>query len=250
MVLSFGMGMELRQEMKYRLDQSQKLQLGQLQKISDSLTHEEFPNAKKGLEGIFAAAEVLNENRACGVLIGGLLKTIYDPITSEKDLMKHKDVDVLLLDNLYTPKEKFEHGIDWWVPTEKKIDIVGEYSKVLGAKTKFWKNGNDIILSYGLKSMNILTPGLYIPTIDSIVEMREAETYANIGRGFEYDANVDSEFKESIENSLDSEIPYFIYNNLNVHVFKEDHINDYGQRCNLEVETFQRDILSEIKSKY
>ena len=249
MVLSFGMGLELKQVQRQRLNQSQKLQLEQLQTISDSLKHEEFPNARKGLEGIFKAAEVLSYNRGTGILIGGLLNTIYNSNTIEEDLMKHKDVDILLLNDIYKPK-KFEEGIDWWVPTEKKIDIVGEYSKILGAKTKFWKNGNDIILSYGLRSMNLLVPGLYLPNLETVAEMKEIETYANLGKGFEYDSDVNSSFRESIEDNLDKEVPYFIHNNLNVHLMKEDHFNDYGQKCNLEVDDFQRDVLSELKSKY
>lgn len=74
------------------------------------------PNAACGVEGMQVADKLLKEIGVVGMLIGGLAKELWSGASDEERLLKHKDVDVLVLshDCTFHPK-KWASGIDWWV---------------------------------------------------------------------------------------------------------------------------------------
>lgn len=169
------------------MDSSQIQSYTQAQKRTQSClkeyeqTHPEFFGAKKGLSGMLHANEILKAKGDVGVLIGGLLKECWNERATEEDFDRHKDVDVLVLDTR-KDYDSFEGGIDWWLPY--LFDDVH----------RKWKNGHDLTLRYNLSlrsGVNWNKPGLYIPTNDDYVGLREHER-----------RNVNKEMGESVEKGV------------------------------------------------
>lgn len=144
-------------------------------KIIDKLRDPEIPNAKKGLEGIKEANKILQDKKSKGILIGGLVKDIWNKENALDDLNKHKDIDVLVLNQDFNLSHNFEGGIDWWLPQEKiYINNFGDESK-----TQFWENGYGIVLGFEPIFEQSLQEspryGLYLPDKSFFLEMKLAE---------------------------------------------------------------------------
>ena len=93
--------------------QSTRLEAGlkQLLRLEQQLKHPEYPNMVKGLKGMQTAHDILQGREASGILIGGLSEAVWNQRRKEEKLYQHKDVDVLVLDDVSV--ENFEGGIDW-----------------------------------------------------------------------------------------------------------------------------------------
>ncbi|MBS3142752.1 hypothetical protein J4464_05190 [Candidatus Woesearchaeota archaeon] len=158
-----------------RLRHIQKRQLRQLLELRQYLVEPSFPNPVRGLEGMLVADTTLKERDAAGLLIGGLSWAVWNPKRTEGELAAHKDVDVLVLDDLPLA-EKFERGVDWWLPYSEAVTVHGRYTIMENVRLRYWQNGNGVILRYGIKQGFDLPPGLYIPGPENVLGMLMNET--------------------------------------------------------------------------
>ncbi len=210
MELSIGFGHYHRLEQRQYLSQAQKLGLKQLFLLEQKLKHPEYPSAVKGLEGMQTAHQILQEKKASGVLIGGLSEAVWNQRRKKEDLYKHKDVDVLVLDEVDVGK--FEGGIDWWLSERGKITLRSDYGSFENVDKQWYANGNGVILSFGAIKYNPLQPGLYIPDSEWIISMRVSEAVANIDRrvDLEFDSDVFEKFRAYIGRRVRKRLPKFI----------------------------------------
>ena len=123
--MRMSLGHYHRLEQRHYLSHAQKLGLKQLLLLEQKLKHPEYPNAARGLCGMQIAHQILQEREAPGVLIGGLSEAVWSQRRKEEDLYKHKDVDVMVLDDVDIGK--FEGGVDWWLPERGKITLKSSY---------------------------------------------------------------------------------------------------------------------------
>jgi hypothetical protein len=73
-------------------------------------------DAVQGIKGMIIADRILRKYNAVGMLIGGLAKEVWSGTYNPNQLLKHKDVDVLVLAQRCGkhPKQE-EGGVDWWI---------------------------------------------------------------------------------------------------------------------------------------
>ncbi len=178
MGMSMGMSPCLRKTYTQRLTYEQKLLLRQLLEFRHELHHPEFPNAAKGLDGMFIAHKILQEKQAVGILIGGLAEAVWNVKRTVEDLEKHKDVDVMVAQKKFQP-EPFEGGVDWWVPHSAEIRILTDATDMT-VNRQWWENHNDCVLRFALEYFSGLKPGLYIPDSDWVFNMRFQKAIASI----------------------------------------------------------------------
>ena len=211
MELSLSLG--YRQELSHRLSHEQRLGLKHLLLLEQKLRHPDIPNASKGLEGMQIAHEVLRTREAVGILIGGLAESVWNQRRKPEDLLKHKDVDVAVLDDAFKLSEKFEGGIDWWMPQDGKITITSDASRVEGVQKRWYENGNGVVLSFGMNRSPELRPGLYIPDSDWVEDMRVYEADVNVDYASisaEFDDDVFEKFRKKIRERVKWCLPKFI----------------------------------------
>ncbi len=236
--MELGLGCYLKKEQLHYLNYEQNLGLKQMFLLEQKLKHPEYPNSARGLEGMKLAHQILQERKTSGILIGGLSEAVWSQKRKEEDLYKHKDVDVLILN--YSV-EKFEGGIDWWLPNEGRITLSSDVVRSKGADAKWYKNGNDVILSFGVEERNQLAPGLYIPDREWVIEMREAEAEANVDYS-RIDASFDDEvfkkFRTHIERRVKTRLPKFILETFKDFILSLDYESDWRKVKSIEIERF------------
>jgi len=222
--MTFGMGHSMgcytSQHMKQTLSHAHKLQLKQLLELKQTLLEPEYPQACKGLEGMLIAHNLLQQTQAVGLLIGGLSEAIWNQRCKVDDLKnKHKDVDVMVLPYKDThnqldddiPISRFAGGVDWWLPHEERLTIYISDSSQRDANQRYWKNGNNAILAFGISQQYNLAPGLYIPNRDWIVRMRTAEILALVDtQRIEIEQEAFDAYTKKIESQLKTRVPSFI----------------------------------------
>lgn len=250
------MRMEYNQDFRHeqrqitRLNLEQKLALKQLMSFRLELKHPEYPGAIRGLQGMQNANKILQEKESVGLLIGGLSEEVWGEGINIEDLYRHKDVDVLVL----SPEaeiDKFEGGVDWWIPRTENITI-RERGMIAGGIEKTWyENGNGIILHFGAKLKNSLIPGLYIPSSDWVVEMRTAEANANIDYNrisVSFDEDVIEKFKESFRKNMKKRIFKAIGKDFKGHILSEEY-EDCAEKINaIDLEEFDIETLIGINN--
>ncbi len=181
-------------ERRYEQVQVQEQTVSKVQAFlkKNRLTHNDFPNQKRGLDGMIAAHKILEERGDVGILIGGLLKECWNgPSYSERSFNKHKDVDVLIpkTENNY---ENFFGGVDWWIPCSPDAD------------NQTYQNGFNCVLNYKLKARSDLhahRPGLYIPTNEDRIRLKILET-----KGTDYKNELDEKDMEELLAKLSSDV--------------------------------------------
>lgn len=229
--MSMGFGMSLTQNMQQRLRLSltQKLALKQLMALRQELKHPEFPDAVIGLEGMLVAHETLKKKDAAGILIGGLSESIWNRQRTQADLLKHKDVDVLVLDYGFQV-ENFEGGVDWWLPRDGSISIKKNYVTTDNLILRWYENGNGIVLSFGLEGNHLIEkPGLYLPSQEFVISMRMAEAQARIDYervDVEFSDDVWDKFRTSIERRVKTRLPRFIADKFKGYIMSEQYEKD------------------------
>lgn len=139
-----------------------------LHKLEQTLIEPPFGgNSIKGLDGMIAADEILKNRQSVGLLAGGLALEIYGQRKKPQDLLKHKDVDVIVLSDNFELTQDFEAGIDWWMPETKEVDY--RY----GLKNqRFHRNGNDCVYFCEVILKENVPPGLYLPSRDIAQNMK------------------------------------------------------------------------------
>ena len=239
-MLEMGFGQYHRLEQRHYLRLVQKLALKQLLLLELKLKHPEYPNAAKGLEGMQTAHEILQEKEASGVLIGGLSEAVWNKRRKEEDLYKHKDVDVMVLDDIDV--DKFEGGVDWWLPEQGKITIKSDNGiSIRGFDKQWYANGNGAVLSFGAKKQNQLAPGLYIPDSEWVISMREAEAEANIDYDrvdVEFDEDVFEKFRSHIAKRVKTRLAKFVAEAFKGYVLSPHYETDSGKTYAVELERF------------
>tara|TARA_Y100000031_G_C8164741_1_gene358742 strand:+ start:216 stop:1004 length:789 start_codon:yes stop_codon:yes gene_type:complete len=246
-MLGMGLGHYQRLEQRHYLSHAQKLGLKQLLKLELKLKHPEYPNAVKGLEGMQIAHQILQEREASGVLIGGLSEAVWNQRRKEEDLYKHKDVDVLVLDDAEV--DKFEGGVDWWLPERGKITLKSDYGSVEGVDKQWYVNGNGVVLSFGAQKHDQLPPGLYIPDSEWVIDMREAEAEAHIDYGrvdVEFDGDVFEKFRAHIEKRVKTRLPKFIREAFQGYVLSPHYESDDSKVYAVGLERFDLETLRGI----
>lgn len=226
MQLSLGHRLEHAQ----RLSHDQKLGLKHLLLLEQKLRHPDIPNTSKGLEGMQIAHEILRTREAVGILIGGLAEAVWNQRRKPEDLLKHKDVDVAVLDDTFELSEKFEGGIDWWMPQDGKITIASDGSRVEGVQKRWYQNGNGVVLSFGInKNSTTLEPGLYIPDSKWVVDMREYEADAHVDYGrisAEFDFDVFQKFRDKVRKRVKTCLPKFVREAFRDYILSWDYESD------------------------
>ena len=102
--------------MALRLVQRHELRLSQRLEQRIELRAPTPPDAVSGIEGLMVADQVLKEQSAIGMLVGGLAKELWRGVTNDEKLSEHKDVDVLVLSqDCASHPEQWASGVDWWV---------------------------------------------------------------------------------------------------------------------------------------
>ncbi|MAH03783.1 hypothetical protein CMI39_03290 [Candidatus Pacearchaeota archaeon] len=236
---------------KIKLDTKQKLGLKNLLLLEQKLKHPEYPNMKKGIDGLNTAHKILKKYQSPGILIGGLAEGVWNQRRKINELYKHKDVDVLVLDKNLKLSEKFEGGIDWWLPKEEKITIRSDSGNKEDISQQWWKNGNGVILSFGVKEDYKLSPGLYIPSSKWIVNMREAEAESNINYGginVEIDYEIFEKFKAHIEKRVKTRLPRFIKDKFKGHILSSHYEKDNNKNYAINLIKFDLDTIIAINS--
>ena len=229
---------------RHKLDHQQKLQLSTLLELSQKLKHPEFPNAVQGLEGLRVSDKVLKEKNSAGLLIGGLSERVWNYRTKPNDLNKSKDVDVLVLNKEFEV-EPFEYGIDWWLPKSANIKIISDASSYNKNQT-WYENGNDAFLYFGVREYHQLSPGLYIPSRNFIINMRQNEAIASMSRKsfVETDDDVFDKFYETFNKKLGTKVAGFIpkeFNILDVNYINPFTLEEFDNEIIVGINRYKRD---------
>lgn len=211
MGMSLSMGQSMR--MEQRMEPLQSLGYKQLLKLSQEL-HSPFQGpATKGLEGIYAAQRILSMREGVGVLIGGLAASVWKEGAS---LNRHKDVDVLLCTDDFPLHKDFEGGIDWWVPHQEQLRVryAGGYAEKI--KTKWWSNGNGVVLNFGVEQKGDLKPGLYIPNPQWITDMRTVEALSRVSTSTE--GTIDEDVIDKFQQKQRDKMGYRLRNDVSTYL--------------------------------
>lgn len=241
------MGLGLYQQCAQRLSLEQRHCLKQLLSIGLRLRHPGYPNAAKGLDGMLIAHKILKENESAGILIGGLSESVWNKRRKVEDLNKHKDVDVLILDD-FEP-EKFQGGIDWWLRCEGNLNVRYQATVVENARVAWYENGNSAILSFGAKKIFELSPGLYIPDYRWVLDMKEYEASANMDiERVEIDSDVWDKFKIKLEERIKTKLPKFIRDEFKSYILSDEYERDCNKTAAVSLERFDLNTITAIKN--
>jgi hypothetical protein len=165
----------------------------------------------KGVEGLREANKILLKRRAAGILIGGLSESIWNKTRRPEHFLKHKDVDVLVLDDHFQISESLDGGIDWWLPHKENITLDNSVTIMNNIETNWYENCNGVILNFIMKGK--LDFGLHIIDSSKIIEMREVEAKSNIDKSIMsegIDQVVFDRFHKRLRNSIKTRVPEFI----------------------------------------
>lgn len=198
-------GLSLKQEV--RLAAQQRLKLKQLLELRLELRSPEPQEAKKGLEGIGIANQLLEARGLRGILIGSLAEDIWK--TSNIDsLARHKDVDVAVLSEpgKSVKISRFEKGIDWWLPETGRLKV-RDGGTVIEGELQWWENGNGVVIGVGLElaaeELAALPVGLSIPTPRWMINMRVAEILARQDQEI---VSIEEEVIDALRKKLEKEM--------------------------------------------
>jgi hypothetical protein len=233
--MSIGLSLGCYQMQKHSLSHSQRLYLNQVLEQLQTLRHPEFPNAAKGLDGMLTADSILKCRNSCGVLIGGLCEEVWSRQTKPEDLLKHKDVDVLVLNPEFKLQQNFEGGIDWWLQKQGRIKLASDLG--YSDQNENWnENTNQVVLGFLAYQHSTLPktikPGLYIPSPDWIVEMRKHEAISRIDFSrvnVEVDDSFEQAFYNKIRKRVKTTLPKFVLDKFSRQVLDEKYERNYSK---------------------
>lgn len=225
MEMSLRMGMY--QQIEQRLSFEQKHELKLLLELK--LVDPELPNPTRGMEGLLVANQILKQRNSTGVLIGGLAREVWNQKRKLEDLAMHKDVDVMVINENFELVERFEGGIDWWLPYTRKINI--EYNSGAlneNVTSTYWVNGNGALLYFGANQISALSPGLYIPSPEWVTQMREYEVTSTIDPCVQIDWDIIEKFKGKIQNQMGKRLPKYIRDEFKDQIMSDTYAEDWN----------------------
>jgi hypothetical protein len=200
------------QQLCHELKHEQKIILKQLlqQRIEDG---NELP--ARGYVGLCTADAILKEKGLKGVLLGSVAAAAMNPRRTKKELASHKDVDVIVFEDMDV--ERFEGGIDWWLPETSRLRV---YSEVDGMASDidvtYWYNGNNVRINCGFDTRDYkrnyefhkgLPTGLYIPTPDWLIDTDWLVRTTHLK---EFDEDVQEVFQERWHRRLRTDVPRYV----------------------------------------
>jgi len=202
--MAMGMRLKLGPEIKQKLEigPKQRIAIKEMLRLRLALRHPELPEMKSGIEGLKMGHKILEERQKVGILVGGLSEAVWNGKRTAEELTQHKDVDIMILGKNETGiVNKFEGGIDWWLPKTEVLEV----SAAQRLRYTWWENGNGVILSFGIRERFELKPGLYIPGPNWVIQMRESETLARLSHT-DFPEASDYEVSEGFKNAMKKEV--------------------------------------------
>ena len=164
----------------------------------------DFPNASTGLEAAKKAHEVLLERKAVGVIMGGFMRAAHQG-HGWKRLGQRKDLDVLVLNKDFQLARPFEAGIDWWLPREERLRVVGDASISDETLIRYF-NCNEVCLWYSLCADEFrYGNGLYLLNHETLIEIMLHEALVGL-KGTVSDIDVIDEYRERLQNRFSKDI--------------------------------------------
>ncbi|TSC78723.1 MAG: hypothetical protein G01um101429_679 [Parcubacteria group bacterium Gr01-1014_29] len=245
-----GMGLQLDQhiEQRQQLNLEQKECLKQLLAVRLELHHPENPEMIRGLEGIKTSHEILKERNGVGVLIGGLAEAVWHRDRKLKELDQHKDTDILLVNDIELEKD-FEGGIDWWRRRTEQVETKSNISRYTGPQT-WWENGNGVALSFGVRKVYDLEPGLYIPGHEWVIRMREAEALSRIDEAVHrsaFDTIVLNKFERSMRKSVQRTLMKELRDSMQGYILDPRYEKEQDKPGALEIQEFDLNTVRAIE---
>lgn len=242
-----GLRLELTHEQNLHLTHEQKLAYKHLLNIYQTLRTPVPDNALRGLDGLIEADTILKQNNSTGILIGGLAEEIWSQKRTKEQLEKHKDVDVLILDNNFQP-EDFEGGIDWWVRRNARIQTSSSNVKTDTTET-WYENAAGVVLTYLVNSHYQYRKGLYLPSDSLVIDTRLLECETRIDYNT-MEGDFDTEAFEKLENQIrkkvKTRVPKFIREIFKDQILSETYNNDYEQTSGLVLHDLKLETLRAI----
>lgn len=235
--------MELRQQQKLELSLKQELCLKKMLSLRQVLKHPEIPNATKGLEGMKVADDILKSRNSIGVLIGGISEMVWNKHRKKEDLLERKDVDVMVMNDDFILSKDFEGGIDWWQPANGDISVSDEFGDLSTVHQNWWRNGNGIVLYFGVTMKQPLNPGLHIPGSDWVIDMREAERVARFSLEeamLDISSKVRGKFRKSLRKEIERRLPFFIKNEFAGQILDRYYESDTEKTTVVEINSMNR----------
>lgn len=208
--MMFGLHMELQPQMSLaaELKPQQKAKLETLMNLQLLLqdSHGEIPSAAHGIEALKEADRILSERNAVGVVAGSVIKSLWST-DSEPDIDQHKDIDVLVLSPNFTLQQPFEGGIDWFLPEERRLEIVsGKGHSSINKTVRYWVNGNGVFMRAGIvpdDQVHKMTRGLWIADVDFYKQLTEAVALNYFNPDVtDFDDEVLAAFRQELEGVL------------------------------------------------
>lgn len=190
--LSLGVSQQLSHKLSPRLTKKAK----QLIQLLKTLRAPSFPSAITGVPGIEMAHEMLLQQNAKGVIIGGIAEAILHG-DGKSLLAKHKDVDVLVVSDSFVLSQPFEGGVDWWLPQNRRVRFFTEASSGEAA-VRYWSNGYGCCLCFGAVLNPNLPAGLYLPSASFVHSLRMHEAI----NGVKHATPVDSDTEDRLAGVL------------------------------------------------
>jgi len=259
----FNFGPRLEQRHEQRLTLQQKQMLETLVHFRLELRHLEFPEALPGLPGMEMADSILKNKQVVGILIGGVVEELWKKKRNDiASLDIHKDVDVMVMPGNLEPFQSFEGGIDWWTPFSQRLTVrSGSGMGSLEKNFQWWSNANGMVLSFGINSnvdfLPSLSPGLYIPDLEFIINLRMAEALAQLDPRIAQTEDSDmvwEKFEEKLRKSLEGNLPKEVAIAFSGQVLDYRYEDDYRKFNALQLITLENEQLVAIKdylkSKY
>jgi hypothetical protein len=179
---NLGFGTFGRQRMTAGLRQELKQLLSQVNLTVPALP--DMIGMKKGQEALVIADKILEENHGIGIVIGSTSVDLHNSKADNQQLEKHSDLDVLVLTPGFTLKDKFQGGIDWWVPKTVKLKIQSSYYPTGVLEKNIYVNGAGIYLRADVVNhgdLNGLKPGLYMTDREFLKDLTESVVFSRAG---------------------------------------------------------------------
>jgi hypothetical protein len=193
----------LEQVVNVNLSLQQEPEIRHLQSLRQQMFLPVPANAARGLNGLIKANTILESRGAIGIIVGSTAQSLWQGEATEEDLKNHHDIDVVVLNKNFTLNDKFEAGIDWWLP--KTIDLKGTSQTI-------YVNGHNFFLKAGLKFPAVilkggkpLPPGLYLPSREFLIDLTESVVLAGVDlKASPINSEKREDFHQILSEELDS----------------------------------------------
>jgi hypothetical protein len=190
--MKFGLGLvQLQiplQKQEIRIEQKQILKLMMIQ---EDRRHPPFGGGvmlPASVDNIISIHEKLRNSGVCGILIGGLANIVCNFRTKQEDFVKHKDIDIYVIDgkNIKDLRD-LESGIDWWCLRSAQLTSIDKYNNKSIKIVDWAENINNVKLGFVIHSRKPdFHPGLSVLDRGAFLDLRAKETFTLSGNSSDY----------------------------------------------------------------